>query len=210
MADMTESTTHCAKKRFHDNVSNFFAYKTKLKKGASSRDSSTNVVDMSNEPVKDTTASQMTLQLLQHLTPKDGVANAGTLASEDVNEVLDLRLVPISTSKSRLTPSSSCTDPPEGLLAQGFDLGRDKKEAVDEFKTSEEYKERLRAYAKSQKNVFAEQSKLSTEGQEWFKDRVRTTLRLARRWIKKEHLDSDISALYLHKDDKYAEDNSDD
>ncbi|GAA0155991.1 hypothetical protein LIER_13592 [Lithospermum erythrorhizon] len=98
-----------------------------------------------------------------------------------------------------------------GLLAQSLDIltQRAKKEVVDEFKTSEEYKEKLRAYAESQRSVFAKQFKLSTEGREWFKDGVRTALSLARGWIKKEHPDSDFSTLYLDKDDKDAEDNLD-
>ncbi|GAA0186576.1 hypothetical protein LIER_33864 [Lithospermum erythrorhizon] len=69
--DMTKSTTPCAEKRSHDNVSNSFPSNAKRKKIGSIRKSTTNVVGKSDEPVKDTSASLMVSQLLQHLAPKD-------------------------------------------------------------------------------------------------------------------------------------------
>ncbi|GAA0141182.1 hypothetical protein LIER_02386 [Lithospermum erythrorhizon] len=207
MDDMTKSTTPCAQKRSHDNVSDFFPSEAKRKKNGSIRKSTTNVAGKSDEPVKDKPASLMVFQLLQHLAPKGDVVDTGVLNSEEAEEVLDPRSALISTFRSRSSPSSNGTVPPEGLLAQ--ELGRAKKEVVDDFKTSKEYKEMLHAYAESQMSAFAEQFKLSPEGQNWFKDGVRAALWLARGWIKKEPPDSDFSAIYLDKDDKDAEDNLD-
>ncbi|KAG9148372.1 hypothetical protein Leryth_025591 [Lithospermum erythrorhizon] len=241
MVDMTGSTTHCAQKRPHDNISDSFPSEAKRTKNSSIRKSTTNVAGKSDGPVKATSPSLMAFQLLQHLAPKGDVADTGALDSEEADEVLDHRSALISNSRSRSSPPSNGTVPPEGLLAQGLDiltqyakedkrlrselkslkeknsrlaqnnatlkreLGRAKKEVVDDFKTSKEYKEMLHAYAESQRSAF----KLSTEGQNWFKDGVRAALHLARGWIRKKHPNSDFSALYLDKDDKDAEDNLD-